>query len=124
MCSIEDAEPWDCYFESSPRARTPHRCCECGTTIKPGETYHRAAGAIWKYWYTYKTCMACVEGGREWLLVQCSGWIYGNVYEELVEHWAEGYRGQPISHRTGEKIDGPQLGAEIAKMRNRMRAAA
>lgn len=40
-------------------ARKDHKCCECGSIIKPGHSYESGKG-LWDHkWYTYKTCSAC-----------------------------------------------------------------
>ena len=37
-----------------------HRCCECNSTIYPGEKYERISG-LWDDFQTYKTCLFCAE---------------------------------------------------------------
>lgn len=48
------------YSEVIRRARKPHRCCECGITIAPGEQYQVACGK-WEEFNSFNTCMPCVE---------------------------------------------------------------
>lgn len=88
MCRIEDAEPWDFFSRSSRRARKQWTCGECGRTIPVGETYDYAAGKYDGHFATCQTCQHCAAAQR-WLSVACGGWVYGDVLEELVEHWEE-----------------------------------
>jgi hypothetical protein len=59
MCDCGDGP--ETYRETRPRARKPHKCCECGRTIQPGEIYR----LLWGVWEgrpeTYKTCSACQD---------------------------------------------------------------
>lgn len=45
MCDCDCERP-EVYREETPRARKPHRCCECRRVINPGEQYHVAFG-VW-----------------------------------------------------------------------------
>ena len=43
------------------KARTQHKCCECGHVIEPGEKYEHVAGK-WDGWLgTFDTCGMCAE---------------------------------------------------------------
>ena len=54
-CSC-DYDPADVYRSSTPRARKPHRCGECGGPIEPGEKYEYVFG-VWDGWIgVFKTC--------------------------------------------------------------------
>jgi hypothetical protein len=59
MCDCGDGP--STYHESKPKARKPHKCCECGRMIQPGETYRN----LWGVWdgepKTFKTCEACLD---------------------------------------------------------------
>ena len=47
------------YEERVQRARKPHRCCECGTQIQPGERYEAIHG-LWDGQFSrFSTCLAC-----------------------------------------------------------------
>lgn len=57
-CIIENAAM--AYRQVTRRARKPHKCCECGGIIKPGERYEHASG-VWEWGPdSYKTCADCV----------------------------------------------------------------
>lgn len=36
------------FSDKIRRARKPHKCCECGCTIQPGEAYGRSSG-VWDF---------------------------------------------------------------------------
>lgn len=50
------------YSRLNPKARKPHRCCECRGVIPKGERYfkhlccYRGDG-----WFTFKNCFVCEE---------------------------------------------------------------
>lgn len=77
------------------RAAKAHRCDECGRAINKGERYEYFTGlsADSGYWYTTRTCPHCL-GARHWLQVECNGWLFEAVYEDLKEHFEE----QPDLH--------------------------
>jgi hypothetical protein len=93
MCRAEDGEPWKVFHKAKLTARTVHKCGECSRNIAPGEFYSRAAGLLdgSSGWVTIKTCSHCCAMSG-WLDAMCGGWVYGEVLEELIEHWDEGYK--------------------------------
>lgn len=95
MCAVDDCEPWAVYKDSRPIARKQHRCVECYRTINDGERYFRAEGCIDGQWTTYKLCRHC-DALSHFMRVLCNGWPFGGLYEELVEHWREGYVSIPL----------------------------
>ena len=46
----------DLVRTTTPRARIPHRCHFCSTTINPGDTYHRTEGLWDGVFSTTKVC--------------------------------------------------------------------
>lgn len=46
---------------TTPKARKPHRCCECERTILPGERYQRWTGFWDGSFDTNKSCLPCAE---------------------------------------------------------------
>lgn len=57
-CSC-DCEGPILYNKKYHVAIKPHTCCECGSTIDPGERYERVDG-LWDFGFaTYKTCAFC-----------------------------------------------------------------
>lgn len=49
----------DLVRTTTPRARIPHRCHFCSTTINPGDTYHRTEGLWDGVFSTTKVCEPC-----------------------------------------------------------------
>lgn len=89
MCLIDslDGDP-EFLDETLRRARTRHRCGECGRTIAAGERYEVATGKWDGSIGRNKTCLQCAAA-REWLKEECAGFIYGRVLEDLREHAEE-----------------------------------
>lgn len=87
---IDIADTWDVVRREELTARKPWRCIECGRTIQPGERYHYTTGRLVteKQWQQIRQCQHC-HTAADWLLAICSGWIYGEVYNDLREHWDE-----------------------------------
>lgn len=46
------------YSRKHPKARKPHKCCECHGVIQQGETYYRHWG-VWDDPETFKVCDDC-----------------------------------------------------------------
>jgi hypothetical protein len=82
---IDDAEPWEFFHDSHPRARKEHRCDECSRVIQSGERYRYATGKCDGSFCVMRQCLHCVEVGR-WLMVACSGYLFNAVQEDLAEH--------------------------------------
>jgi hypothetical protein len=98
MCAVEDCEPWIVVRRSTPTARVEHRCTECRRVIRPGETYERVTGLIDSgggTWSTDKFCAHCQAMG-DFMFAMCGGWPYGQLWDELVDHWREGYASIPL----------------------------
>lgn len=61
-CDYDCIDPF-AYWVRNVTARKPHVCCECGSTIDPGETYTIRSG-IWDGEFsTFKHCDLC---SRAW----------------------------------------------------------
>ena len=75
------------------RARTTHTCDECRTTIQPGESYRRYFVVTDGSGDCYKACRFCADEAIPWLCKECGGWVFTEVFRELVEHLHEGYYG-------------------------------
>lgn len=90
MCRIDDYPGTEFCAKSSPIAQKPHQCCECLAKIEPGEKYFRVFGVWDGYPDAFKTCQHCEEGPVALLLQTCGGFLYGQVFEELLEHYHEG----------------------------------
>ena len=63
MCYIGDAEQPKFFSQQTKIARKQHSCCECGSSIEPGERYEYVSG-LWEDFCVFKTCLFCV-GVRE-----------------------------------------------------------
>lgn len=87
MCRYDDSETCMEIETTNPVARKDHRCGECGRTIKPGERYERFRG-VFEGAFTHKTCEQCLDA-RAWIVNTCGGYVFGQVFEELEEHWVE-----------------------------------
>lgn len=88
MCRIEQADDGKMVTALDRRARKEHRCSECRRTIHPAEHYELVRGLWDDRWDAYKTCTHC-QVARSWLERECGGWVYTEVFDELIEHWEE-----------------------------------
>lgn len=60
MCGCDGESP-KAFYESVRIARKQHKCCECGSTIDPGEKYEHVKGLWYDDWEEFKTCMTCAN---------------------------------------------------------------
>lgn len=84
----------DCASVSStekPKARKPHKCCECRETIPVGAVHEKTTGRWDDEWLTYRTCLACVEIRQ---LLYCDGGNYTALWEDVREYFHGG--GNPM----------------------------
>lgn len=101
MCMIDDADGrWDTLRLGMVIARKDYQCAECRRPIVRGE---RHESGVFKGDYgldAFRTCAHCVWA-RGWLLVQCNGFCYSGVLEDLREHWEENWelRSRDLLHR-------------------------
>lgn len=89
MFDGEDAY-WKVANVRTPAARKEYRCAECGRGIAVGERHEYFAGLSgdWGGWFYNRTCAHCVAA-RHWLSVECHGWLYGAVWEDMANHFGE-----------------------------------
>lgn len=107
MCMVENADGWRVFRDDHPVAREPHRCGECHRTITSGERYYAASG-VSQYiprgesprWERIRMCAHC-EAAAQWLVEVCRGYVFGEVRDELCEHWNEGYASVPLGRLIG-----------------------
>lgn len=59
-CECGDADTFF-FRQRLQRARKPHKCCECGYEIAPGESYEVAAGMTEGYFWSAATCERCAD---------------------------------------------------------------
>ncbi len=91
MCMISDADGLCVVLHDKDQiARKEHKCDECSRQIPIGETYKNEC-LVWEgAKSTHKTCAHCMIV-RNWLLGECGGWVYGEIYTDIEEHSWEGY---------------------------------
>lgn len=94
MCLVHDADgDWTELADETRRARKEHRCSECGRTIAVGESYQYIVGKSEGELCDSRCCAHC-RVAREWLSVQCHGYLQGGVQEDIDEHaqlgWLDG----------------------------------
>lgn len=103
MCMIDDVGDDSIFYrEAWHAARMPYTCCECGRAIAAGERY-RYVATMWDISYsveTYRTCGHCAAA-EDWLRVECNGWLFGAVEEDLAGHveygpWSDDESRHPI----------------------------
>lgn len=87
-----DYEPSEVYVATKPKARTEHRCAECGSRVHPGEIYERVFSVTDGYAGTWKTCVRCLDL-REFVRahVPCFCWAHENLHNdarECAEQWS------------------------------------
>lgn len=60
MCGSSGEGP-SVFWESKPRARKEHKCCECLSAISPGEVYELFEG-VWEGSFgRFRTCSICAS---------------------------------------------------------------
>lgn len=88
MCDCGD-QP-SAVWESRPKARKDHKCCECRGVIRAGESYWRVRG-IWEGdAETLSMCGDC-EDLLRWAGQQsdCFCWSFGNVHTDVLDFMGE-----------------------------------
>lgn len=128
MCDADFAPSWEVCTVSHPTAAVRHRCSECRRSIWPGEIYQLTKGKCDGRWDVFKTCRHC-RAAVVWLEVVCGGSVYSSVFEELVEHWHDGYRsiafGRIIVGMKNQWHDGADpVPADVSGLAQRMLQAA
>ena len=88
MCMIDGGELAELWIESTAKARKPHKCCECGRTIQPGEVYHKVFGVQRGDPFRGKWCAHC-DVAKTWLWDNCGGSMLTMVEEDIREHVGE-----------------------------------
>lgn len=96
MCRADDAELATIWDEKQRTAAKDHKCTECYRTIQVGERYRHISSLHEGHWRRDRMCPHCAAAG-EWLVAMCGGYLLTEIYEELVEHWHEGYRSIPFA---------------------------
>jgi hypothetical protein len=78
------------YIQNIHKARSRHKCDECGTRIFPGEKYENVRAKWDGCVSTWKTCQHCVDL-RTWVQnnVPCVCWVHGEIFENAREAVSE-----------------------------------
>lgn len=87
-----DYDPAEVYVATTPIARQPHSCNECGGVIAKGEKYERVFGVWCGSASTCKTCQRCIDL-RQFVTdhIQCFCWAHHNLHadaRECAEQWS------------------------------------
>lgn len=98
MCRVEFGDYPEVFSHDTPRARRAWRCLECQRVIPVGERYHLFTGRWDGAWDKHRWCAHCYEAAQ-WLNEMCNGYVFGEVLDELLEHWHEdeNYRSIPFA---------------------------
>lgn len=80
-CDYGDAP--SVYDAQRHKARTAHRCDECGAKVQPGEQYERAAALYEGLWSVSRTCCRCLAA-RDYIEahVPCFCWLHGSMLDD------------------------------------------
>ncbi|TYC93010.1 hypothetical protein [Novosphingobium sp. BW1] len=81
MC---DCEVPQAFNERWRTARKPHRCCECGAWIKPGDRYNYVSGIWDNQPDSHHTCVECVQV-RDWIVSQSTRWDCEPCFTQLYD---------------------------------------
>lgn len=88
-CDFDNAPTF--YSESCHTAKKQHTCCECGSSIDPGEKYEKAVGVWEGKFLTFKTCEICqkikneaLSDGHECIAFECLYETVGSDYEYAI----------------------------------------
>lgn len=89
MCMIEGADGYAVVLKDKHCvARKNHKCSECRRIIQSGEKYHLESLVFEREFSAHKTCSHC-SVMRQWLIENCSGFVYEGVREDIWEHAQE-----------------------------------
>ena len=89
MCSIDDVERCTVLSDQIRKARKAHKCYECGREILAKESYRYETTIMDGYPpEAHKTCMHCNEGPRKLLYEKCHGFVYGQILEDIEDHFS------------------------------------
>lgn len=90
-------------WESQPKARKEHTCCECQETIPIGAYYKCIAGVLGRWWekdkqfVSHKVCLKCVKDWEEIIGVFLENHygtafiVYGLLREAIKESLMQGW---------------------------------
>lgn len=115
-CDCEQPEFWT---QNVRRARKSHRCCECGSDIKPGEQYEAYSGKWDGYVTSYSTCERCLAF-RQWYAANrpCFCWCFTEMFDAVRDD-VEDQGHVMLKEAPGFLFE---VGRRYVKIRNRARA--
>lgn len=89
MCSCDGDGP-SAMWDSRPKAKKRHKCCECRGWIEAGETYWRVRGVWDGEPHTFAMCTDCealmLWAGED---ADCFCWSFGNVHGDVIDFFDE-----------------------------------
>jgi hypothetical protein len=109
VCIYADSDGESAEFQdvSIRKARKPHRCCECGYEIKPGERYEHYWGKYDGETAAIDTCIICMEIAEAFY---CDGRLYGGGLWENMSH----VMGE-LTTTCFDKLSSPEAKAELQR---------
>lgn len=110
MCTCDNDGP-SVMWESKPKAKKRHKCCECRGWIEPGETYWRVRGVWDGDARTFSMCPDC-DALLSWAnRMECFCWSFGNMHGDLIDYADE----------SGDKALIAEADARIKRIRQKRR---
>lgn len=88
MCNVDDCDWPEIYREKHVLAKKHHTCTECRGHILPSEPYKYVFGKWNGSVSIFKICVHC-QVPQKWLEVECGGYLFGELYSEILEHAQE-----------------------------------
>lgn len=92
MCSCEDAETCEAWYETWPVARKEHPCEECFDPIRKGEKHRRVTGIFEGMPFSSRTCMHCIQLSRAFTKAEGCHAPLGMLIESIRECGVEDRR--------------------------------
>lgn len=85
QCSCDrDFDSPEFFNKTSPKARQPYFCYECGEVIERGKRYRCEVGKWDGKIKTYRTCRTCAKIRDD----MCGGcFVFGTLMEDLQDQW-------------------------------------
>ncbi len=96
----------DMWRSTQPKARKPHRCDKCDTTIQPGTAYHRGEGLYDGEWQARKTCIPCADLARD---MYAAGFVGETIYGQECYPWLP-----EVDYWPDVTAIGPEMAARVA----------
>lgn len=89
MCGCDSESP-RVYSLTRPKARKPHRCCECARTIEVGEHYWNLKGLWSDKFEHYHICSQCYDLYEEFSAAEpCFCYVLTNLISDAADFRAQ-----------------------------------